>query len=310
MQNSVKGIVSSYSWRTDGIAYRWLEPGNFEVFYEAEEAEVYAHHTYLVPDDEDDLPLHNYVLKEMPSLFLEFAYLVNEDDYVTFANNYGGLLDYPDRVNGSCNLNTKRHIETEGKLTFGEPWGLWKYESRYLRQTFELWTWLREKDLAKLNLVVKWIHQDNRYVANCAIGDEEHLKAYRNEQIQTNNPNIEIVNLELGFASRIDKDDIFSPVQYLIQERVNLALENLRIHAALETDYSNTSGLIGILKPNDLLAAIWCQFYEAIAQEKKFKRCSVCGQWEDVTYKRITWSKHPNCAAKERTARYRAKSKS
>ena len=57
--------------------------------------------------------------------------------------------------------------------------------------------------------------------------------------------------------------------------------------------------------PENLLAAMWYQFLQTITGEKKFKRCAVCNNWEDVTYKKATWKQHPECGNRKRVNRYR-----
>ena len=54
---------------------------------------------------------------------------------------------------------------------------------------------------------------------------------------------------------------------------------------------------------------MWFQFFQAASGERKHKRCEVCKKWEDVTDKKATWTKHPECAGRVRTAKYRERIK-
>jgi len=63
------------------------------------------------------------------------------------------------------------------------------------------------------------------------------------------------------------------------------------------------------LLPEDLLSAMWLQFYFWVVGEKKFKRCAICGLWEDVTDKTSAWAVHPECALRVRARKYYEKVK-
>lgn len=63
------------------------------------------------------------------------------------------------------------------------------------------------------------------------------------------------------------------------------------------------------LRPYDLLAALWTEFYLEVSGQKDFKRCGICGLWEDVTNKNKNWKVHPPCAARRRVDKYQAKRK-
>ena len=310
------GILSSFSWGNTGYAFRWLEYG-FDLLLPDGEEEIYPNYTYMVDDFEQEVEQNSYDLEDEPTLFLRFAYLDNEQSYLDFATKYGRLLNDPERPRPVDFNRTRREIDSNGSKFYGEPIGLWEFESIALKNTFELWHYLINKDIDNLNLIIKWITKDNKDFINCALGDVERLKLFRSQSNidEYGIPNekgfgdLETYNLPVGFASRVPKGDLFIPAKYLVKERVNLSLENFKVYPALNYDYHDFPGLFGILEPSDLISAIWYQFFEAIVKNKRFKRCMICNQWEDVTTKRSTWTKHPECAARERTARYRAKSK-
>jgi len=67
---------------------------------------------------------------------------------------------------------------------------------------------------------------------------------------------------------------------------------------------SEEGRLAAYLKPKDLLSAMWLQFYFVLVGEKRIKRCSICGLWEDVTDKTKAWSAHAECAQRERFRKY------
>lgn len=311
------GILSPFSWGSTGYGFRWLEPGEFELIAPDKGEEIYSNYTYMVDDWAQETSQDSYSLEEDPTFFLRFAYLENEQSYLDFATQYGHLLNDPEHPHPVDYYKTRRELHSKDSKYYGEPIGLWDSESITLRNTFELWHWLTNKDINNLNLIIKWITKGNQDFINCALGDVERLELFRNQNNLDENgiPNekgfedLEIYNLSVGFVSTIPKGDLLVPAKYLITERVNQSLDNFKVHPALDFTYHDFPGLLGIIEPSDLISAIWCQFFEAIVKNKRFKRCMICNQWEDVTNKRNTWAKHPECAARERTARYRAKIK-
>lgn len=61
--------------------------------------------------------------------------------------------------------------------------------------------------------------------------------------------------------------------------------------------------------PSNLISAMWYQLYLWVIGKKRYRRCAVCGKWEDITNRRSDWSAHPECALKVRAQRYREKRK-
>ena len=72
------------------------------------------------------------------------------------------------------------------------------------------------------------------------------------------------------------------------------------LRALLTTEYARPEPWV---EPDDLLDAMWLQFYWWVVGERDFKRCPICGKWEDVTKKRAAWKRHSECAANVRAKR-------
>lgn len=85
---------------------------------------------------------------------------------------------------------------------------------------------------------------------------------------------------------------------------VNIKLDRYPIKANLSIDSPKL-----FFAPDTLIGAMYFQFAQTIAGEKKYKKCEVCHKWEDVTEKKATWTKHPECAGRMRTAKYRERLK-
>ena len=105
--------------------------------------------------------------------------------------------------------------------------------------------------------------------------------------------------------SRIVPCDVVIPAQMVIQKLINkkLSVSEYPVTPKLLMDKNNN--LKQYLVPQNLLSAMWFQFFQAASGERKFKKCEICHKWEDVTEKRSSWSMHPNCAARVRMRRSR-----
>jgi hypothetical protein len=96
------------------------------------------------------------------------------------------------------------------------------------------------------------------------------------------------------------KDTLFSMLLDQVSLKVNCYLKR----GVYPVVWREKDGLMVYLKPRDLLSAMWLQFYFVLVGEKRIKRCSICGLWEDVTDKTKAWSKHVECAQRERFRKY------
>ena len=93
----------------------------------------------------------------------------------------------------------------------------------------------------------------------------------------------------------------------LLRDKINQALD-IAVKPSLIWD-EETEKLKPYLIPFDLLAALWTEFYLEVSGQKNFKRCEICGRWEDVTNRNKNWTVHAPCAARRRVDKYQAKIK-
>lgn len=264
-------------------------------------------------------------LIDEPTLFLEFSELnPSENEIINFAERYGMLLK-----TGEVEVHTPRYVFFEGETppwlkhglgqysitenkmslgVYGESLNFWYREIKEIKRTIQIWHWLKEQDTEKLNLVITWIDKET---VNYVFSTEEEIKTFHRKGFDA-----EYRYLEAGYLrsstepivfSRFNYGDVFLPAQYLLQRTINKKLDEYPTVPRLLLDKKNK--LIQYLVPNNLLAAMWFQFYQAVTGEKLFKRCEVCRKWEDVTNNKVTWSKHPECAGRERAANYRERKK-
>lgn len=232
------------------------------------------------------------------------------------------------REQGGLVTHVQRGEKTEAYQTvFGESLHFWQHEIQDMAWTVWVWEALKEWDMEFLERVIYWEgndavgcvlvniprealtqFEDAKEVLEAARPENwDYLRAYLPEPeeipLLTSYNWLAAHNLKPEIFSRLKPGDLLLPAQYLVQSRINKKLKKYITKPRLLLDEKNN--LKPYLMPENLLAVMWYQFYLAAIGEKRFKRCSVCGRWEDVTEKTAAWTKHEACANKERVERYR-----
>jgi len=268
----------------------------------------------------------NYVLyhplEEEPTLFLKFAACgQDEESILDFASRYGCLretstdpqfklvrhLFLPD-----FSLLRKRFpLRNEQELDSLQFWG---NEIEDMKKTVQIWEWLMEGNVSKLTSIIRWKETESDFVQPYIEWDREYITSTGTSiHPETSLPeafaagDVYAMYSPLGDYSCFVPGDVFMPARYLIYNRINEKLIKYPSYMQLTGD--DRGQVVNCIQPRNLLAAMWLQFLAVLSGAKKVKRCAVCGEWEDVTNNRSTWSKHPECAAREKTARYRQKNK-
>lgn len=176
-------------------------------------------------------------------------------------------------------------------VVYGEPLALWEEEITAMRSLVGLWQALLKQDRDALSEIVAWEGEAISY----------HLAHDSGELISARE--------RPGLWARFVPGDPILPARYLLQVQLNAKLEKYRTLPRLLLNEKNV--LAPALVPDSLAAALWWQFYQAVSGERVFKRCRVCGKWQDVTNfppgRRQQWTRHGPCANLERVRRYRAK---
>ena len=253
---------------------------------------------YLLETLETTGFIRSRVIEQELALFLKFAEVQpTKENTLAFANEYGMLtpgksLCTPKysylkgkkapRKHGIAILSEKKDDKRVYGVVYGESLNFWKKELHDMALTVKVWEWVKNQDISALTEVIHW-NKDGTGV-NCKLDKAGGWLA-------SNDYHQEV------FA-RFRQGDILLPAKYLVQSRIN---KKLRQHTTRPRILlGNNNRLEPYFMPESLIAAMWFQFFQAAVGETKFKRCLICGQWADVTQKNRNWSKHPECANRER----------
>jgi hypothetical protein len=96
--------------------------------------------------------------------------------------------------------------------------------------------------------------------------------------------------------------DVFEMARIDLEQSINIAFEDYPVNLVLEHNRATL-----VLRPSDLLSCMWYQLALAFKEKIKLRRCTICGQWEDMEGHRENWTKHKQCANNEAVKRYRKK---
>lgn len=227
---------------------------------------------------------------DKPELFLEFAETSpTREGILAFANKYGKLAPAHDVVTPQPGRGDVLLMADSLSLWLGEIW--------YMKKTAQLWEWLKAEDLKALRKIISW-GRDNKSVEYTIVPEGEAPGPRSWGLLASPDKKGEV------FA-RFRAGDVLLPAKYLLQVWINKKLQKYPARPRLLLNEKNE--LEGYLMPSSLLSALWLQFYFAAIGKSRYKRCSICGLWSDVTNKRATWSKHDECANRDRVARCREK---
>ena len=98
----------------------------------------------------------------------------------------------------------------------------------------------------------------------------------------------------------------FDIVSSYLNKIISANLKKYPVNLILRTKDSS-GALFPVHSPSSLLAAMWFQLFLALTCSINIRRCSICGEWEDMKNHRSDWSKHSTCANKKRIKRWREK---
>lgn len=267
-------------------------------------------------------------IEEEPTLFLKFAETEpTPKGILEFANKYGPITTGKDISAPRYSHPKDRPQEAPWKhgvrgtadigdglvyaVVRGDSLRFWLEELQDMRWTVQLWEWLKDEDIYSLSKIIYWF-KDSERIGFC-LTDKDTLLSYPSAEEVAKNAHMSGKRVIAGWLATKEHDAIFSrfrpgdtllPAKYLLHGLINKRLETHRIIPRLLLNDNNE--LVPYLVPENLLAAMWLQFFKAITGETKYKRCAICGKWEDATEKRRNWSVHRECANRERVRKHRS----
>jgi len=188
-------------------------------------------------------------LADFPELFLQFSKVpLTADGVLSFANKFGLL----------------------GLGDMAEPLSAWFEEIQLLHQLFELWVAYQKQDIDQMgqltDLAIVSVDKisDTNEALKQVLESMDHAKLHRSIKYETSH-----------LPAEETKSLNYVVLEY-ISTKTEARLSELVRPILLIDDKKN--GLVLNLVPGSLLGAIWLQFASAVAGNKRYADCEVCGQ--------------------------------
>ena len=340
MKISIQKLELVLVWHKPSVGYEWEDCQPCSVWGESFESLPEKERWYRdIPDGPflTELDYSQSMAKWEPvedvALFARFADIKSGPEFfVKWANEYGRLSDIEADMGNDIFLLSKNAIigkdslysqenanvfETDGqsyRRVKADPYNFWYREHRELSFAVTLWEMWANKD-PRLNGIVEWAHEGRRiYVYRF---EKERLGEIDFERLRTDESYLlknttgrdllsDTRDPKTAWISRqCNYPDALRAILIYLQLKINRKMYEWPIHVAFEMD--DRDRLRKKLELSSLLSAMWFQFYLALNGEIRLRRCSLCGQWESMEGHRKNWSKHANCANRERVKRSRSK---
>jgi hypothetical protein len=244
-------------WDVLPRGYRWVR-GSLKV-----RPNVWQPGWMLVEDSEPDEPPRLYdpftpdepprlydPFTTDPGLFRNFAEVSSDrDSILAFANQYGmlGIGTWLGRFTPE-----KRTAGTRGETP--QDWG---EAIAAMRRAVELWRMVENRDVDRLSTLIRpsktaWVYTGAGSVA-------------RMEPV-----------IDLPQA-----DDVVAPARFFVARWIN---DRLQGSAMPQLRYEPETGKWVIqLIPGNLLSAMWLQFAQSIARNKRYRTCKGCSRWFEIS---------------------------
>ncbi|WP_312200285.1 hypothetical protein [Anaerospora hongkongensis] len=260
-------------------------------------------------------------------LFAEFARLqTNINSIVEFSNKFGYLLRPTDKVN--YNIYEKEILDCKSSFVLWEQIQNAENKNKSkaanitaldnLSKMIVLHSTIYDKArIPCLSFMlphdIKTIYQSD--LLNKQIIINRHDNAWIHRLTSYNQPQpydsdifpiqgmIQITDSLQAEAFLKNSSDILLQAKFLLAMIINLKVSFHKINPVILLN--NEMVFQQTFEPSTLLAGIWLQFSQAFLGERKYKQCSLCNKWTDVTDCRSNWSKHPNCANSARVKKHK-----
>ena len=227
-----------------------------------------------------------------PDLFWEFLNLpLTQDDILEFANTYGFLSQ-----GRNC-------FDERDKPVLGESLYFWLYAKAEMNMLFNIDQWIQHGDGNRLKEVIGWSKNGTcvtfhySFPKNWAINN-----CYPPQVCQTLGQKNSREPESSKRWDRWERDDLIAPAKALLISRVNQCLKGTSHQLLID----NNEKIRPYIHPMILLDALWLQFAQHIAEERRLRPCKFCNKLMDVTNYRRDKSVHPKCSKRERQRKWRA----
>jgi hypothetical protein len=212
-----------------------------------------------------------YPLEESVALYRELADIdPTPEGILAFARRYGLLGPGAEIV---ADVPAAEGVRARARAEVDYLWG-WRKNIALLYQTVSLWDMIQAGDAAGLSAVIEWHEGGIRCKfpprAVEILGGRPGVPLYFKEDLAKCEPRLR----------RLPHGEVFGPATVAVLVNIN---EQIYLHNGPRLFWDpRRNTVVRQDLPASLHAAIWLQFAEAVAANKKSRRCRECGRWFDV----------------------------
>jgi hypothetical protein len=169
-------------------------------------------------------------------------------------------------------------------LGLGETWRDWAAAIVEMRRAVEVWDMTEARDAAGLSRLLRWREGSRR---------KEHVGTWMQLEgwVYDSHPDLpegepaphlgRVAQFVPPVLDLFRPGDVLTPAAFLVQRWIN---HHLRGKATPRLVYDPKLGRRVIqIVPDNLLAAMWLQFAQAIAGNKEHRACKECGRWFEIS---------------------------
>jgi hypothetical protein len=236
-------------------------------------------------------------LSAFSGLFRDFAATEPSLDAIkAFADRFGPL--------GGA-LRKRIVLSDQGRdgkhpMGFGEHVDDWVHEILVMRLAVDLWESARQGDTAHLERMISWAEDGTRVM----IDTHPELERGQLPEKPTHVHRAVIADerLDPEILARFVPEDSIGPALHCMQSLIN---EHLHHRASPRLLWEQNRDRLGLyIVPEGLIGALWLQFARAVERDARFRQCSECGTWFEVSPGRGRTDKQ-FCSTACRTRAYR-----
>ena len=294
-----------FTWWVPNQGYVWIEDASPPPEWKG----VKGVAPYLVKNPQSTAETKKWPLRDCPELLSDFEALEPTTDQIReFANRYGWLGISEPIVHGKT-----------GSAEGGEGINLWREAVREIQACFQVSEWIDARDVVELSRRVEWKKGSVLFhwvaIGRQPIDPTPFVDKRRGKALQgLIGEELAWVQHSLVASKSRDPEliafwthgDVLGPANAWLVEQVN---EHIRGKTWLGLILDLDGNRMPVIRADNLLSAIWHQFYSHLIGQSKFIRCEVCKKWMDATNSRRHKRMHPQCSMWLRNQRRTRKGK-
>ena len=164
-------------------------------------------------------------------------------------------------------------------------WEDWKTEIREMRRAVEIWSMLQNGDIGGLSKFIQWEEHKDGGQSQWVYWTHPELKGGTNQALFSllqSGEQVSMIGIPPVPGLFQDKTaHVFMPASFLLQRWINHHLKGAA-SPQLRYDIKLDKRVVQII-PDSLIAAMWLQFAQAFAGNRKYRACKACGRWFEIS---------------------------